>query len=361
MEVVIDDDFLLLKEWIDKNHRPPYERAKDTTERDIGRKCEKIRKYKKDRKLEQNDIDRFEGISDWTWDKMTKFSQMVADVKQWIAEQDQSRLPTITKNDKIERNLGRWCADKRIEYKKGELNEDQIRVIMSIPNWYWEKDDFDKVIEKIKNYVAKEKMLPSRTNKNNEISKLGIWIQNRKSEYVRDELSSENIDKLSSIEGLDFDNIKRKSSRDERVIELRKFLIKNERMPQKDTNSEDSLYDWCCRMRYLYNRGELEKDIQDKLKELNKTGDYWYWNECKYLDFNKMYERLETFIKYNKRLPKRIYIKGSKTTDNMTENEQNEEQLHNWIESIYRSRKNGTLDYDKMVMLEKIKMWVWRI
>jgi hypothetical protein len=73
-----------------------------------------------------------------------------------------------------------------MKYKKGKLSDIHIKKLEEISIWYWNKDDikeWDNNLKKIKKYIDKNHKRPSSNNTNNEIKKLGKWIQTQKQNY----------------------------------------------------------------------------------------------------------------------------------------------------------------------------------
>lgn len=86
--------------------------------------------------LAESTIQRLEGIQEWAWDTAQhEWSKAVTLVSNFAAEFKHTGLPRDLIVDGFE--IGKWCRHIRIKKGKGELSEDQIESLESIPSWKW--------------------------------------------------------------------------------------------------------------------------------------------------------------------------------------------------------------------------------
>ncbi|ARF11158.1 superfamily II helicase [Klosneuvirus KNV1] len=77
----------ILKNWILKNKQVPSICSRDGYEKKLGRKCDKLRKKKKENMLTNDEINFYESLYPyWYWDQDDKIRQKVKVVDQWIEE-----------------------------------------------------------------------------------------------------------------------------------------------------------------------------------------------------------------------------------------------------------------------------------
>lgn len=118
---------------------------------------------------------------------MTKhktFTQLLNMLLDFI--KDNNHIPASSSSDKNEKRLGNWCYQLRKNYRMGKLSEEKIKALESIPIWFWNKQDFNKIkcFNEINKFNLNKKMLSKKTKnwiKNNKINTDScVTIQNNK-------------------------------------------------------------------------------------------------------------------------------------------------------------------------------------
>lgn len=260
-----------LQNWINKYHRLPSEHSANPIEKKLGIWCAVRRREKRNNKLNDTTIKELEKIDGWFWDKDNNFDLICDEVKIWVNKNN--RIPSDKSQDIIEKRLGKWCAHRRQDNKKGLLSAMKIKKLSMINGWYWERyDPFNEMYIKLKKWIAKYNKLPSEKSNNLKEAKLGRWCALQRTKKRNDSLSGNRIKQLEMINGwywnrTDFFNSK--------YNELEKWIEKNNKIPSQTSIDvvEAKLGRWCARMRNLRRNKKLDKT---KIKRLEKlTG--WFW------------------------------------------------------------------------------------
>ena len=126
-------------------------------------------------------------------DNKDKWKSDLELVKQYMDKEKKRPSPT-DKNEEIKR-LGKWVGHQQANYKektfimKNEkiydlwtefINDPKYSVYFVNPKDKWKSD-----LEQVKQYMDKEKKKPSRTDKNEEIKRLGKWVATQQPNYKK--------------------------------------------------------------------------------------------------------------------------------------------------------------------------------
>jgi hypothetical protein len=183
-----------LLDWVNKKHRIPSEKSDDDTEKTLGIWCSNKRQSTKDNER----IKMLEKIPHWYWDKhedqfTTKYNELVL----WINVKN--RMPT-EHGDDDERKLGKWCGNRRQDYKNGILSEQRIELLEKIFYWYWKKEDIYYInAKKIKRWMDLHKKVPLTTSKDDEEKALAKYRKKYLENYNKGKLNEIQIKKLKEL------------------------------------------------------------------------------------------------------------------------------------------------------------------
>lgn len=157
-------------------------------------------------------------VSTTTWENYFKLAQKYYEEHHHL---NISKRQKITKETGEEISLGNWIFIQRRKYKKGQLTEEQIKLLESIGIKWNILLDWEDYIELAKNYYQENGNLniPVKyqvTNETKEDINLGIWLSNVKQAYKRGQLNMERIKELEDI-GIKW-GIRKRNLNDNRVL-----------------------------------------------------------------------------------------------------------------------------------------------
>ena len=324
-------------EWVNKNGKIPSSMSKDKIEHLLGSWCGSRRNDKRNGKLPDDKIEKLEKIKGWYWDKIS-FDDTHNKVYDWVKHHN--KIPTNKSRDPIERDLGNWCKNRRTDKRNGILDNNQIKKIELIPNWFWDKDElFDITYIKLKKWANDSDKIPTPISKDTYERELGIWCNSRRQDKKVGRLTKERIGKLEQLPNWFWDWDKQFDNNYQQLFE---FVSTEDRIPSTNAINaiEKKLGGWCSRIRNYMRNGKLD-DI--KIKRMEKI-DGWYW-EKNYFDDN--YHNLLEWVNISDRLP------SHHSKDSI------EKSLGSLCCQFRLSRKKNKLSQDKIEKLEQIPHWYW--
>jgi superfamily II DNA or RNA helicase len=284
------------------------------------------------------------GIGSKIWAILDPFETKYKELKQWIAENN--RIPSIASKNKNEKQLGKWCSRKRRDKKINKLSKDKIIKLELLEGWYWDQSDkFNETYEALKQWIAKNKKIPSESNKNKDIKQFGLWCSHARADKKKNKLSEDRIAKFELLDGWYWN---KSDIFDETYEELKQWIAENNRIPSKESKNKNEklLGSWCSDKRKYKKKHKLAENRIDKLELL----DGWYWgnNVIKVVkDFDETYEELKQWISNNNRIP-------SKMSKN-----KNERLLGLWCGNKRTAKKNNKISENRIIKLESLNGWYW--
>ena len=156
------------------------------------------RRYYKQGKLLQDQIQKLESLPNWTWNPLaTHIDARIADLIDFIKEFD--RLP---KKEEWYRNkkIGSWCNKKRTQYKKGLLPKSEINKLNSIKKWTWTKLDdhlnrqWRKDYQNLLKFIKRNGRLPYKSD-----GSIGQWVNRQHQRKRLEVMAEEQIRALEDI------------------------------------------------------------------------------------------------------------------------------------------------------------------
>ncbi len=134
-------------------------------------------------------------ISPWEKQKM-----------RWMAMFERlGRFPSCASKDSEEKSAANWQHHQRTAKKKGTLSEMRITDLEEIPGWEWDTDQTWE--EQKQNWViqyTKLQKLPSKSSKQTEERRAGIWQDTQRRAKRTGHLSLERTAELEKIQGWDW-------------------------------------------------------------------------------------------------------------------------------------------------------------
>jgi superfamily II DNA or RNA helicase len=299
-----DKRIMKLKKWVEENEKlPSKDYPKNNEEKTLGYFCSYLRSIKRNPEkfkfpLTKYQIDLLELIVQWVWDTDYEDNRIkrIKELKKWCEEN--KKLPTTISKDEEERSLGQLCSDLKgikrgIKTRGAQLTKEQIELLESIPEWYWENfsDERIKRIKELKKWVEENKKLPNKRSENEIEKSLGYFcnsLKNAKKGNTRDaELTDEQIELLESIPGWYWMKTNPEDLRMDRIEELKKWCEENKKLPsaRSKDSEEKSLGGFCGALRTIEKSTRIGRDLKGR-KKLTKTEiklleliPKWYWSD----------------------------------------------------------------------------------
>ena len=263
-----DNHYDELKQWIKTNKKLPSCMSKDPQEKQLGSWCTHLRENKKKGKLSDERITKLELLDGWYWELADPFDDHYGELKQWI--KINNKLPSQHSNDLQEKQLGRWCSQKRFDKKKSKLSDDKIQKLEKLDGWVWEQ--FDDSYDELKQWILINKKLPSMRSKDPQEKQFGMWCSTQRANKKKGKISDERIKQLEKLDGWYWEQ---EDPFDDHYDELKQWIETNKKLPYEKSKDpiEKQLGSWCSRQRTNKKKGKLSDDKIQKLEKL----DGWYW------------------------------------------------------------------------------------
>jgi superfamily II DNA or RNA helicase len=339
------ESYCELKKWITINNRFPSRYSIDKIEKKLGGFCAKMREKKINGKLYSNEIIKLEKIPYWYWKKEDPFYNIYDQVKNWTNQYN--KLPVNNNNNNtIEKKFAQWCNKKKKDKRNGILDEDKIKKLEQLVDWYWDKEDvFDVTYNNVKKWIKITKKIPSNKSKDELERKMGNWCQKQRCYKRKNKLDKEKIIKLEKINEWFWgqEQIKQIKTFEDRYNELKKFVNVQDKLPSVNSKElfESSIGKWCHHQRENYIKNKLD---HDKIKNLEKIPN-WYWDKKN--QFYDKYEQLKKWILIHNKIPSH----GSKN--------QIEKILGKFCQHKREDHKKNKLSKEKITQLETLSGWYW--
>lgn len=269
--------YLKVMKWDEENKRLPSQHSGDIIENELAGWCRYQRKSRHKNILTQEKIILLEKINGWYWKKYDPFDDNYNEVFKWNKEH--KIIPSKESIDPVERRLGTWCSNRRVNKKDNILSEERIKQLEKLDGWYWEKDDpFYNVYDEVKKWNAENQRIPSTKSKNPIEKKLGTWCSERRKCKKKNMLDDYKINKLENLIGWYWE---KNDSFDDGYNNYKNWITENNKTPSQYSNNpiERNLYLWCMRQREYKRNYKYDEEKIKKLEEI--PGWYWDRNEKK--------------------------------------------------------------------------------
>lgn len=171
--------------------------------------------------------------------------------------------------------LGTWAMTRRLEYKRGELDSDRVKLLSALPGWDWDRrgGKWEDGFIRLQNYLEAHGRMPPLDYVEDNGYRLGAWAQQQRHLRKKGTLAVERISRLDAIDGWKWDP--RAEQWDEGFTRLERYVRANGHVPPAKHVDEDGyrLGSWLARQRSLHRHGELEPASLSRLDQL--TGCKW--------------------------------------------------------------------------------------
>jgi superfamily II DNA or RNA helicase len=259
--------------WVHKYGKLPSSTSKDKAEKQLGLWTCRKRQDKKQGCLTDDKIKKLVLIKGWYWEKENKFDKIYEQLNAWV--NIYNKIPSAMSKDKTEKKLGNWTHHIRFNKKKNNLDDDNIKKLILIKGWYWEKEDpFDKMYEQLKAWYDIYNRIPSQLSKDKIEKKLGSWVSSRRVDKKKGTLDDNKIKKLELLNDWHWSNNDLFDAMYEKVREWVNINGKIPSMKSKD-KIERQLGVWSSDKRKYKKKGKLDDDKINKLQHIKG----WYWQK----------------------------------------------------------------------------------
>jgi len=191
-----------------------------------------------------------------------------------------------------DQELGYWVNKQRARYSKKELSADRIDQLKQI-GFVWNPLDvgWDEMFQRLVDYKNKSKSVnvPKRYK---EDPKLANWVDRKRQQYSKKELSADRIDRLEQIGFVWNPNDVEWDEMFQRLIDY-KNEFKSANVPQS-YKADQKLAIWVKTQRNQYSKKEL---FADRINLLESIGFTWNSRDAQWM---KMYNRLVAYNKEHK-------------------------------------------------------------
>lgn len=140
-KVSIRTKYNKIKEFIEISKKLPSSISINLKEKQLGQWCSFMRKIKRENKLSEKYVKKFNKIKGWYWNDNTIkycFSEQIEKVRDF-KKNNNDNFPSSASENNNERSLGYWCTNRRRDYWKNKLSDTQIKQLENIKGWYWNK------------------------------------------------------------------------------------------------------------------------------------------------------------------------------------------------------------------------------
>jgi hypothetical protein len=207
-EEVWNMNLMLVEKYIIENKKKPSQYDKNVNIKYLGLwLTTNIIRYKNNQRIMKNEnirktwllfitkYDKYFISTDEIWDYNLSL------IEEYIIKN--KKIPNRTDPDEDIKKLALWIEQRRYEYKNNIMKNEQKRNIFKIfiekhNNYFLNRTNiWNYNLKLVEEYIIKNKKIPSQIDKNNEIKKLGCWINQIKQHYRNNKniMKDENIKK----------------------------------------------------------------------------------------------------------------------------------------------------------------------
>jgi len=258
--------------FITKKQRLPYKNEIDSTGKKIGEwvSRQQTRKRNGHTTITKERIRLLESLPDWSWEKKDVWREGYECLKSFITKN--KRIPTQKEKDENGKCVGTFASVQRKQYKKGELTDERIRLLESLPVWKWEFTPWDDGYSNLKRFIETHMRLPTQTEKDEYGNKVGIWANSQRSKHKQGKISKERVRMLESLPYWVWEC----TPWEDKYIAIKRFIEINRRLPTQTEKDENGIAVgmWANRQRHNYNKGIMTDERKIRLESLP----YWLWD-----------------------------------------------------------------------------------
>lgn len=203
----LEEKYNMISEFITKNNKMPRRRSDDKDERRLAQLSSKVRKDKKENKLNIDYIDKFTNLKYWVWEsEVIIFDDTVIELKEWVMKY--GKYPSKRSTNPAEQTLGQFWSNQKQYKKRGKLSVEEQTQLEDLPNWQWIPEitikprSFEDNYNDVKEWIKKFNKIPNKRSADKNESKLGEFCSRVRRLYKHNNLDiqrKELFDKLGKI------------------------------------------------------------------------------------------------------------------------------------------------------------------
>ena len=288
-----------------------------------------------------------EALADWVWDPQeVYFQEGLEHLKQFAHAYGHAKVPHGHKTP-CGFKLGPWVNSKRMQYKKGILSAERVKVLEALAGWVWDRVEayFQEGLENLKQYVHEYGHANVLTNyKTSSGFTLGSWANSKCMQYKKGILPAEKMNALEEITDWVLDP--EYADFQEGLDNLKQYVHENGHASVPTsyiTSSGFKLGLWISSRRVEYKNMILSAGRTKALEAI--TG----WNpDPKEADFQEGLENLKQYVHEHghAKVPR-----SHKTPSGF--------KLGSWVILKRMQYKKGILSAEKIKAIEAVAGWVW--
>jgi superfamily II DNA or RNA helicase len=351
-----DEWFGLLVAWRIETDKYVPEINDDFRQKKLGVWAGGQRSNYKKRNLAQHRIEKLEGLNGWSWNLINDlWLKGYQSLEIYFKENGSTRVPDSYKTAE-NFNLGSWAKTRRLDYKRGRLDQDKIAFLEIFPDWSWDPnfDDWLTTYQEVKELLISKSLHEielGRTDPN--LKTYAGWLISQKRNYLAWEnvnedskpiypkLSNEQISYLEELPGWTWD--RRKEVWNANFLILNNFLQIDsfKSITPLTVHQNFSLGRWIVKQRQAFKEGKLESWKKELLESLNWVADPFetQWNET--------FQILEKYL---------TETGTAYVPQNLT---YMEKRLGAWVSSQRQDFKIKKLSLERIEKLQKLHGWSW--
>lgn len=267
----------------------------------------------------------------------------------FIQKHGHCRVPVAHIQDKFP--LGRWIANIRAKYKRGEMDQRSIAALEAIDSWSWSawNNEWERNFELLTRFHAREGHIRVPIDHIEEDSRLGSWIARQRVKSNSGKLEYERLARLRDFEQWDSDWRESFCQRtwDEKVQALKTFCARegHSRIPREHMEGDVKLGVWANSVRSQKNSGTLEPERIKELEHINN----WQWARSRIEQREQGLKSLSDFISKN----------GNSTIE-INYIDSNGFPLGKWVSKQRVAHARGVLSTSMIDALNAIEGWQWK-
>jgi predicted helicase len=199
-----DESYKLYKNFIDNNKKKPTFADNHTKEEKyLAMWATMQRRKRRENKLNDLQIKKLDCVK-FKWEFMTSFEELYEMVKKFYEKY--KKIPSTIGKLPDEKRLGKFCAHKREEEKRGVLTKEKRKLFEKFDGWIWTSKKtwinkpFDEIYKDFVEWKNNNGKFPYEKSKNDEEKKLGKWRAQQKKMKKRGKLATYRIKLLEKID-----------------------------------------------------------------------------------------------------------------------------------------------------------------
>lgn len=288
-----------------------------------------------------------EAIDGWVWNPYDEdFETGLMELSAFAASRGHAQVPKLHRTASGFR-LGSWVDNRRLEQRKGRLDDDRVRRLESQMGWSWDPqtDQFKDGLARLHRYVVREGSARVPHAYRDETGfRLGAWVANRRNERRAGQLSDSQIAALGAVPGWVWDPFEDDFQRG--IDELRTFVRErgHARVPDRlITETGFPLGSWVSARRMEFLRKRLSPERAGRLAGISG----WSWDP-----------RADRFAVGLKELHSYVEAAGHANVPRAWVSRTGY-RLGPWVSKRRAEHRSGRLAPDRAAELERLPGWTW--